>query len=230
MNRHQYIVDIFGSVVKETNKALCKNYTEWNNIDELPSSDGFYLFSYVSSSPVSYNGLVLRTGDLFQIKNGSVLYGNKVFYQYGHPLEIVNTLTEMSKEQSISACKYPILALFTDISEDKTDPKFYCKVNDLHLIIATLTDNTYLADQRIEQNFKPILHPIYDEFINQLSKNRNIEVDYTGSIPHISTDRLYWGRNGLFGNDSNIFNDYIDCIEITKLKLNIKKQNYECIS
>lgn len=146
-------------------------------------------------------------------------------YKHGHPMEIVNTLTEYSKGPSTKYDRFPLIALFQDFPEVMgSAPGFYTDVT-LHLIIAKGTDPNYKAADRYEKNFKPILYPIYLNFIEQLKRSKAIEVISGGEIPHTKIDRLYWGREGLYGNTSNTFNDKVDCIEIKDLKLRIKTQN-----
>jgi len=146
--------------------------------------------------------------------------GMTINYMHGHPLEITETLTQLTLDPTAAAGKYPLIALFQDFEEVKNGLNFEVSLN---LIIATLTDNNYLADERYTLNFKPTLYPIYNEFLLRIAKSTFFFESSVGNIKHTKIDRLYWGRNGLFGNEGNIFNDYIDCIEIQNLKLKVKQ-------
>lgn len=139
----------------------------------------------------------------------------EVNYQYGHPLEIDETLKSWSGSTTLDSKKYPLIALFQDLPENmKFQP-----TDGLHIIIATRTQNTYKAEQRYEVSFKPILQPIYEEFIKQLP--RGGFMGYT--FDHTKIDRLYWGNAGLplGSNDKNHWSEWIDCIEIQNLILPI---------
>ena len=43
----------------------------------------------------------------------------------------------------------------------------------------------------------------------------------TDGIEHTKIDRLFWGKEGLYANEGNIFEDFLDCIEIRDLELNV---------
>ncbi len=149
-----------------------------------------------------------------------------VYYMHGHPLEVCDRLTKMTSGAISQAKKYPLVALFQDFDEDRgTDGTIYTEAK-LHMIIAAMTSPKYTAAERYTKNFKPVLYPVYDELLYQLMLHPDTLVTDARQIKHTKTDRLFWGKNGLFGNESNIFNDFIDCIEIQNLLLTIK--NKQC--
>jgi hypothetical protein len=144
-----------------------------------------------------------------------------VNYQFGHPTEITQTLDEWSSGTK-DADKYPLIALLLDTPMDKGYINVEAKL-DLHFIIARRTEQNYKAAERLKQNFKPVLYPVYDEFMRQLY--------FSGCFSdamdpkHRQIDRYFWGKQGLYGNEKNVFNDKIDAIEIQNLKLTLYKQN-----
>lgn len=142
-----------------------------------------------------------------------------VHYLHGHPMEIIETLSQKAKSNVHKWKKYPLVALFQDFPERKFSEPGIESEPSLHLIIARATAPTYKADQRYEKNFKPVLYPIYVELLNQISISKVFMTYGTSQIPHVKIDRLYWGREGLYGNEGNAFNDWVDCIEIRDLKL-----------
>jgi hypothetical protein len=146
-----------------------------------------------------------------------------IHYIYGHPLEITESLQQMTATPSVSVTKFPMIALLTDFPERKGIEGVYSDVT-LNLIIATLTDRHYKAHQRYVTSFKPTLYPIYNEFITQLYKCSYFELVAPERVDHTKYDRLYLGRMGLYGKNGNLFNDYIDAIEIENLKLKVKQQ------
>lgn len=141
-----------------------------------------------------------------------------VHYQYGHPLEIIETLKQMDEAKDYKFRRYPFVGLFQDFPEEVGEVGFNSEPT-LHLIIARFTQATYKAAQRYELNFKPVLYPIYLEFLEQLNFSKAFETYGVTNIQHTKIDRLYWGREGLYKNEGNIFNDFLDCIEIRNLKL-----------
>jgi hypothetical protein len=152
----------------------------------------------------------------------STKMGKDVNFLHGHPKEITDTLAEMTKNPTASAKKYPLIALFQDFEEDKSTD--FIRIRP-QLIIATMTKNTLKAADRYEFTFKPELYPIYDNLLEVIAKCGYFNEATVKQIKHIKIDRLYWGRTGLYGSEKNIFNDFIDCIEIKELTLNVKPKS-----
>lgn len=149
------------------------------------------------------------------------------FYMYGHPLEIINTLSKKDNHAVQKYNKYPLIALFQDFTETMGEHQATpSAVQDMNLIIAVNTSPDYTAENRYDNTFKTVLYPLYDLLIKHIVKSkwfRNID---PGLVPHQKIDRLFWGRSGLYGNEGNIFNDHIDAIEIQNLGLELRlKQN-----
>lgn len=143
-----------------------------------------------------------------------------VHYDYGHPLEIIETLSQKTTAGGDFVYnKYPLVALFLDADLRRgRKPGVYGEYT-LHMAIIRGTDPTYKAKQRDDYNFKPVLMPIYLELMKQIFHSG---LFLSGDqIQHDPINRYYWGRQGLYGNESNIFNDHVDCIEIKNLKLEL---------
>ena len=148
-----------------------------------------------------------------------------VHYQYGHPKEIINTLTKLGSAPTGKFNKYPLVALFQDFPETKGEIGFDSEVS-LHMIICKGTSPEYKAKQRMEKNFKPFLYPIYLELLNQLSLSGSFLVKSPGTISHTKIDRMYWGADGLYVDGlANQANDYLDCIELRDFKIKVNLLN-----
>jgi hypothetical protein len=132
----------------------------------------------------------------------------------------LETLKQKDKSQTYRFQKYPLIALFQDFAEVKGPIGFEREVN-LHLIIAKGTKSEYKAKDRYEHNFKPFLYPVYESLLEEINREKRFQTYGSNRIEHTKWDRLFWGRNGLFGNQSNVFNDFLDVIEIKNLKLKI---------
>ena len=144
-----------------------------------------------------------------------------IHYEFGHPIEIIETLTQKSGTDYAYA-KYPLIALFLDATFRRGQEVGLMGEFDLHMAIIKGTDKTYKAKQRDDNNFKPFLYPIYAEFLNQLMFEPTLQMPTdVARIEHSATNRYYWGRSGLYGNEGNIFNDHVDCIEIENLKIKV---------
>lgn len=141
-----------------------------------------------------------------------------VYYMYGHPKEISNRLQVLSNSPTDGHKKFPLVILFTDIMIEHDTPGFYGSAR-LRMLVANITDPNYISDQRTELNFKPILHPIKDELIKQISLHNRFT--YEEELRYSETDMYFYGSQA---NDKNIFNDYIDAIELRDIRINIKNK------
>lgn len=148
-----------------------------------------------------------------------------VHYQYGHPKEIIETLMQKDKSTTLQFTKYPLVALFQDFPERHTGQVGFDSEVSLHIVIVQSTTANYKADERYTRNFKPILYPIYSELLRQFNFSKRFSTYGVSTISHTKIDRLYWGKEGLYGNEGNIFNDRLDCIEIRDLRLKVNLKN-----
>ena len=145
--------------------------------------------------------------------------GEKPFYLHGHPLEIINTLQEYTNIASLKLKKFPLIALFEDF-EDLGKEGLFSHRAKLNVFIITDTLPTYKAAERYTNTFDIVLTPIYlllDKYM------RESHLIFTQPSKSIGTPikHLYWGKNGLYGNEGNIFNDYIDALEIKNLDFKV---------
>ena len=145
-----------------------------------------------------------------------------LYYQYGHPQEIIESIQEMSKSRKIEGRRFPLLALFQDFDETKGERADVQSSVSLHIVIATSTGPQLKAKQRYEKTFRPVLYPIYEALIKMI-QSCGYFINVQELVPHTKTDRLYWGKNGLYKLENNVFNDFIDAIEITNLRLQTKQ-------
>ena len=144
-----------------------------------------------------------------------------VRYEHGHPLEIIETLGQLGAAPSSKFNRYPIVALFQDFPEDVSDVPGIDREITVQMIIARGTTPTLKASARYDKNFRPVLYPVYFELLKQISKSPAFTVKSETQIKHRKFDRLFWGRDGLYGNSKNVFNDWLDCIELKELKLKV---------
>lgn len=143
--------------------------------------------------------------------------GGAPYYMFGHRLEISNRLTEMEKNTEKKNMKYPLIALRLDIPEERSGGIVQYTLN---LLIVTLTNKTYNAEERLENTFKPILYPIYELFIEKLQESGLFVWQSPLQAPrHTTIDRYYYGKAGEEANIAHLFNDPLDAIEIVNLKL-----------
>ncbi len=164
--------------------------------------------------------IVTEVERLYRLKTGRGT--DTVMFTHGHPNEINSTLVELSKVTT-GVRRYPFICLLQDFTE--TNGGDYILLKDLHLLIANITKQDYDAAQRYVNNFNPVLYPIYDLLRYAIAENKSLRESDMDKIQHDKTDKVMWGKNGVYGTQGEIFTDKIDAIEITGLQLNLKKSN-----
>lgn len=136
-----------------------------------------------------------------------------VNYEFGHPIEIIETLTQKDQSDTLVYEKYPLVALFTDIEEEKGTIDEYSTAR-LNIVVVHHTLHEYKASERLTEIFKPIIHPIVDALMGQIALSPYFMVVSADDIKRTETDRYYWGRQGNAGNTAIKFNDFLDATEI----------------
>ena len=134
-------------------------------------------------------------------------------YIYGHPLEIIQDLSEKARNKTLREERFPLIALFLDISEGKDRFSSHWDVDTLKVVLIQDTKPEYKAAKRTRETFEPVLLPLFDSVISAMENSALIS--WNGEFER--TLRYYWGRER-----QNAFNDFIDAIEIdfTGIKVN----------
>lgn len=148
----------------------------------------------------------------------------QISFFWAHPLEIVNTLQELSKNPDLMFEKFPCIMLYTDIPVNIGGSGDFdtCRLN---IIIANRTMPNYRASDREVQNFEPILRPIYRMFLMELHRSTVFQVqDIAIGAKHTYIERFYWGKQGINGNEANTGVDYVDAIQLQDLQLTLSNQ------
>lgn len=151
-----------------------------------------------------------------------------IHYEHGHLLEIVNTLRGMGSDPVLDPQRYPCVCLLQDIDEDRNISTVADYKVNLNLIIVGLSEPNDVAEQRLTKVYIPVLYPIYEALQEAIIKSGYFKAVSLGDIPHGKTDRMYWGKKGLAGNEGNIFGDWVDAIEIQNLNLIVKNKSQNC--
>lgn len=142
-----------------------------------------------------------------------------VNYQFGHPLEILETLKQKDESVTLRYKKYPLVILITDIEEDKGILGVYSRV-ELKFLVVYHTQATYKASERLTNSFKPVIHPIVDSLIRNISASSYFQNGDPDLIERTETDRYFLGKQGSGGGLANVANDYLDATEL-KIKLDV---------
>ncbi len=140
--------------------------------------------------------------------------------------ELIENLAQADKSGEGRFKKYPIVHLVHDLYVDRgTDIGVYGSTS-VNIIFIHQTVQAYKNEQRDEKVFKPVLYPIYYEFLNQLNKSPWIFATWetTGQFKHRMVKRAFWGNRNLQGS-KNVLNDYVDALDIQNLQLKINYSN-----
>ena len=164
--------------------------------------------------------IVSEVERLYKLKTG--VGTDTVMFMHGHPNEVNQQLIDLSTVTT-GVKRYPFICLLQDFTE--TGGSDYVECKDLHVLIANITDPTYVASQRYTYNFLPVLYPLYDLLLYAIATNTKVKESEAGRIQHEKTDRLMWGKSGVYGSNGQIFSDRIDAIEITRLQIGLKKSH-----
>lgn len=144
-----------------------------------------------------------------------------IYFKHGHILEIVAELEALSKGPTTKNQRYPLVALLRDFPELNGAIPGIDAQNTLNLIIATRTDPNYTSDKREVLSFLPILQPIAAELLHQFEMSGKFMAPGQDQQNYLAIEHYFWGRESIYGSKANIFNDWIDCIEIKNLNLKL---------
>jgi len=150
------------------------------------------------------------------------------YYMFGHPKEIAHRLT-LKEKGSLKFNKYPLIALLTDFEETHMQTQDISYSVSPTILILNPTNKNYNSEERYINTFKTILYPIYELLIDKIAESKIISTK-SRLISHTKIDRLYWGVNGINGNEGLIFNDILDGIELNIDTLDIYIKASSCES
>ena len=155
-----------------------------------------------------------------EIRDEYDVSGEKPYYLHGHPLEIVNILKERTESGTeLKFKKFPLIVLLEDFDDDGPSGVFANRAK-VDILFITNTNKDYKAADRYANSFDLILTPLYKLFVKQMLRKTGVHIDHRKLKGKI-INHLYWGKKGLYGNEGNVFDDFVDALEIQKLDLKI---------
>lgn len=153
-----------------------------------------------------------------------------VFFDHGLQADVTKNIYKKSNSGIDVEGLYPLLWLLTNtISIVRDSNKPYYGMATFDVVIAMPTDAKYTQEQRDENVFIPRLVPIYDEFLNQLSKFTNAFKFDTKNIKNRLHYRPYWGGSEAGADTKNLLGNYIDALLITGIELEMKNTVTSCL-
>lgn len=142
------------------------------------------------------------------------------YFDFGTTIEVVNRLKIKSENPTSSDKRYPLIWYLIDGSVKETvgDIRANNRIaKDVTIIICNQTDRDFTATERYENNFIPVLRPIYDALMYHMKTSKLVRS--SNGYQHEYYENLFWGNEGLYGATGNIFDDMLDAIIIKGLDL-----------
>lgn len=141
-------------------------------------------------------------------------------YQFGYIMELDQTLKQYEQSPENFDKKFPIVFLVEPYTEVRSSYKYWSDIKDARVLILHGTDKTIKAADRMETVYKPILLPIYREFMRQIKLHPSIEA--TPVVAHQKKNLYYWGES-----QKSVLEDPVDCIDVSALQVKLKN-NMNC--
>lgn len=141
-------------------------------------------------------------------------------YEPGRNIQILKSLNDNDESTTYKDKKYPLIAMVLPIREHRgISVGYFATVRIPRIVIATLTNSTddVLTRYQSGGTFKQILYPCYNEFLNQLSKSKDIIGNDPAWFEH---DKMDNPGTMPIGQGTS---DYVDTIEILNLELTLNQ-------
>lgn len=143
-------------------------------------------------------------------------------YTFGNAQYVKDKLDELSKSQSGTELKYPMIVLFCPFNEKRNDPDYYSKAN-VNVLIACSSRKDWSNEERLTTSFKNILRPIYKRLLDVLRDDSRLDFGYNENIKHEYSENYSYGRYGAYTDKGDEVSEPIDAINIRNLELKINK-------
>lgn len=143
-------------------------------------------------------------------------------FQYGFIDELNETLIQMEKDPAQYAGKFPLIWLEEPFTINRDKSLFFGSAN-VNLYVINSTTKTWKAAERMENNYKPILYPIYRELLKQICLSDAFAEVADSNLKHTVMKGYYWGEA-----QRSVLNDAVDCLKIGSLELLINT-NTNCV-
>lgn len=142
----------------------------------------------------------------------------KPYFHYGTTLNMINEL--LSKDNA-HVDKFPLVYLSQPFTEDYNTDNLSTLFNaTVEVFIINHTDPNHTILDRYNEVFEPILYPIYESLMNNITHYRGFMFDLKTPPRHSKEDLPHWGDG-----QKNFDNDFVDAIRITNLVIPVSKTN-----
>jgi len=114
--------------------------------------------------------------------------------------------------------KYPFFFInSTAVEYDRQNPQETI-ISVGEIVIATKSLSEWTSEQRRSKSFEPILVPFLETFLEQVRVNsQGVVLSEEGKVKL----HYFYGKQGLYGTDGNVFEDAVDAIQLLNFKFRI---------
>ena len=178
----------------------------------------------VSTNQATYEFSVISDID---ISAADFWKAKKPYFDYEKVLGESNILLEKTNSPVYRLQKYPLVFFALDQEQERdVDHLSMTDLTNVSIYIITNTENNIkYADWRLTNTMKAILIPIYELLLPAMKQHKNIFIK-NNLLPHSYTERYFLGTADA---NQNVFNDYIDVIQLTFKTITLVNLNPECI-
>jgi hypothetical protein len=161
------------------------------------------------------------------VENTRVALGLPVLnYEYDYVEKLNEKLKQMEASPASYQGKFPLVWLAEPFTINRGISGIFGKTK-LDLFIFNSTEKTISAEDRMTNNYKPILLPIYRELMKQINLSVVFTTGAVELITHSLTKGYYWDD----ARGKSVLNDAVDCLKIGGAELSINdKENCSPIS
>ena len=145
-------------------------------------------------------------------------------YIFGSSQYVKDILDEYSKSPVQSEKKFPLVALFTPINEDRGDLSYFSKAK-VSLIIACSSRKEWSNEERRTTSFANILRPIYNRLLEVLLEDNRFDWDFYDKIKHSYSENYSYGRYGAYTDSGEAVSEPIDAINIRSMEITVRNSN-----
>jgi hypothetical protein len=151
-----------------------------------------------------------------------------VYFDYGAHDVVEKNLVSLDQSITMKDRKYPLVWLVTPIRENiAVGADYACEIQDVDILICMKSDADISNDSRNTLYFDTMLRPIYEELKRQIDRSYLFTVTSHNAIPHEVKEWPYHSGTESVSGKKNLFNDFIDCIQIRRLRLQVNhSQNF----
>lgn len=141
-------------------------------------------------------------------------------YQYGEVEELNETLKQWEQDPNKFDEKFPLIWVAEPYQVTRSNEGIYGTA-EVNVFIINQTQKDWKAKERMENNFKPVILPIYRELLTQIGISTSFDHPMSRVPEHKTVNRYYMGENR-----QSTLNDVVDAMKISGMKIRIsEKQN-----